>query len=398
MRLEGLLTGLEQRLDLMLLGAGLDTLKGQLSLDLGFFDGMEGYQNELLRIASRVNLRHRVLLGRLLACRSDRGGVRRRLLVSFYTPVPLAPLEILVCAQLLRGEGGSCAWRNHTGARLRVSEEDFRSREDNGVYFKMDGVPGSGRWEQITVVEPKDEPGSEFLAVDKAEGRRSPDLRQYWEAVDPIKGLPILYQRQVLERVMVPVIEFTVGGKGYRTSPIYVRNTGREGLGVFAAQDLEGGAVVTMYFGKMINPATGRGDLGTRGSSHYKALSIFGSAFAPGSVSGSCMDGAIQPEEGLTLEGYVTRSSVGSLMNSCEERDANCIMECSPKRCDKECRYAPYDNALEPRPEERVFCLLMKVKVGRPVRAGTQLRWHYRFDPHPSDAPYMNVDDGLPRV
>lgn len=386
-----LLARLEDGVDRLLLGAPLDGLEAQLSLDMYFFNESEEFKHDLLRIASFIDSNNRVLLGRLFSYGSDRDIFHSRMLVSFYTPTPGAPLALLMCAQLLKGEGNTVQWYNHTGARLRVDEGPRPWGEEHGIQFHLEDAVGTGRWDSLVAV---DVGQGGWLRVPRRRGLGTPDLRALMEPVRPLQGKPLWFENKVAERVPVPVLEFAVGGRTFRTSPVYVRNTGREGLGVFAAQDLEGGAVVTMYFGKMINPATGRGDLGTRGSSHYKALSLFGSAFAPGSVSGSCMDGAIQPEEGLTLEAYVTRSSVGSLMNSCEERDANCIMECSPKRCDREGRYVPYDRTREPLGKEQVFCLLMKVKEGRPVRAGTQLRWKYRFEPIPGDAPYMEVDEG----
>ena len=394
MLLYRLMKGLESHLDCldrMLLGAPLDNLEGQLSRDMYFFNESEEFKNDLLNIASFIERDHRVLLGRLFSYRSGRDSFNSRLLVSLYTPSPGAPLELLVCAQLLMGDRNTVQWYNHTGARLRVSEGPMTWSEEHGIHFQLEDVVGTGRWDRLAAV---DVGAGEWLHVQRRGGLGTPDLRALTEAIRPIQGKPLWFGNKVVERVMVPEIDFAVGGKAYRTSPIYVRNTGREGLGVFAAQDLEGGAVVTMYFGKMINPERGRGGMGEREGTHYKALSLFGSAFAPGSVSGCCMDGAIQQEEGLTLEGYVTRSSVGSLMNGCEEREANCKMECSPGRCDKMLKYVPYDRTREPGQGEQVFCLLMRVKEGRPVRAGTQLKWHYRFDPHHSDAPYMNVDEG----
>jgi hypothetical protein len=408
--LSHMLRGLERRVDSMSIGmdagqAGgdLEGLSDTLRGDMDFFGGDAQFFGDVLNLGRSVARYHPASLNGLFRYISDLDPFRSEMLIAFHRPMGHAHPghahpghahpPLLVCAVLVRS-GQNVQWLNHRNAGMRVVEEPMKWAGGERVVFQLEAAAGHCKL--------VDMPDARW-----AEGRRRLSLDDMGSSIDlsgllkrgrEMDGRLILFKTRLLRRILIPPRGFTINKKEYRMGSIYVRDTGREGLGVFAAADLDKDAVVCTYYGRMFShERLGRnpGEL-----THVKALSLYGSAFVEGSVSGSHMDGSIQPEADLTLEAYVDRIAVGSFLNSAGATEANCQMVVVPGSCDDlGKRYVPFDPLRPAGVGEKVFALLMKLK--RRVRAGEQLRWDYRCDAHPSAVPPLEMDeeyrDGLAR-
>ena len=196
-------------------------------------------------------------------------------------------------------------------------------------------------------------------------------------------ALSVLFDGRHVQRVPVPQISFYYK-KQQTTAPVYIRNTGREGLGVFAASDIPENTPVTFYFGSLVE-SDKQSNNNAGGGSHMLGLSNHGAAFVPGTGK-THINGCIQP--GFALEDYVARGAVGSFLNASTGSQANCKLEVS--RCDQiGVNYILFDPFHTLQPGERFIYVILKTKTA--VKAGTQLRWDYHCD-SAGKGEFMDID------
>jgi hypothetical protein len=290
---------------------------------------------------------------------------------------------LLVCARMVAG-----GWINHAGAQFRVAPKASGGLERRA--FQLERAAGHGSLLTLPWVRWQD--GRLVLQGGTLEETLDLIPLLHWNR-PPEGGRPIIFRNRLEERIHVPRIAFEVNNETWRTAPIFIRDTGREGLGVFAAELIPAKTLVTLYGGKMIERDKPQSDSAVGEGSHYLSLHLDGSAFAPGCKSGNILDGVIRAEEGLTLEYFVERGTVGSFLNAASRNEANCCKAVTPSHCeDPTLKYIPFDkeHELDRGLRERFFYVTLSTR--KAVAPGVQLRFLYQSDHFESEVPYMDID------